>query len=157
MAGGQAALAQKEKYVGADPVRDLNRGLFNELDGVNPVIGLYRRDLQRTYVRLLVGRASGEERLPSRAGNELEAVVLYLDWKPPPSHSALLQAGVSFLLTEAGKDQRRDQNAPSEFRAALRSGMQELALKVKAAGKRVKDDETSLHLKDLLFELDRGH
>jgi hypothetical protein len=155
MAGGQAALAQKEKYVGADLVRDLNRGLFSELDGANPVIGLYRRDLQRTYVRLLVGRASGEERLPSRAGNELEAV-LNLDWKPLPSHSAQREAGVPFLLAEAGKDQRRNQNAPSEFRAALRSGMQELALKVKSTGKRVKDDETSLHLKDLLFELDRG-
>ncbi len=155
MAGGHAALAQKEKYVGADLVRDLNRGLFSELDGANPVISLYRRDLQRTYVRLLVGRASGEERLTPRAGNELDAV-FRLDWKPLRSYPAQREAGVALPLAEAGKDQRRDQNAPSEFRAALRAGMQELALKVKAAGKRIKDDETSLHLKDLLFELEHG-
>ena len=53
-------------------------------------------------------------------------------------------------------EQRKDQNAPSEFRAALRFAMQDLALKVKTAGKRTKDDETSLHLRDLLFELERA-
>jgi hypothetical protein len=63
---------------------------------------------------------------------------------------------VSSPLAEAGKDQRREPNAPSEFRAALRAGIEDLVSKVKAARKRVKDDETALHLKDLLFELERG-
>ena len=129
MAEGQAALPRAERYVGADLVRDLNRGLFSEIDRANPIVGLYRRDLQRTYVRLLVGRMSGEEQRTPR---------------------------VSSLLAGAAKDQRRDQNAPSEFRAALRVGVEDLASKVKAARKRVKDDETSLHLKDLLFELEHG-
>ena len=156
MAEGQAALPRAEKYVGADLVRDLNRGLFSELDRANPVVGLYRRDLQRTYVRLLVGRVSGEEQRTPRVTNELESP-FYLDWNPSRSiDSAQRERRVLSLLAGAAKDQRRDQNAPSEFRAALRVGMEDLASKVKAARKRVKDDETSLHLKDLLFELERG-
>jgi hypothetical protein len=156
MAEGQAALPQAEKYVGADLVRDLNRGLFNELDRAKPVIGLYRRDLQRTYARLLVGRMSGEEQRTPRVTSELESP-FDLDWNPSLTiHSARPQRRLSSLLAETAKDQRREPNAPSEFRAALRAGMEDLALKVKAARKRVKDEETSLHLKDLLFDLERG-
>jgi hypothetical protein len=157
MAEGQAALPQAERYVGADLVRDLNRGLFNELDRANPIIGLYRRDLQRTYVRLLVGRMSGEEQRTPRATSELESP-FDLDWNPSRiTHSAPPERRLSPLLAEAAKDQRRAQNAPSEFRAALRVGIEDLAAKIKAARKRVKDDETSLHMKDLLYELERGH
>jgi hypothetical protein len=156
MAEGQAALPQAEKYVGADLVRDLNRGLFSELDRPNPVVVLYRRDLQRTYVRLLVGRVSGEEQRTPRVTNELASAFL-LDWNPSQSiHPAQRERHVSSLLAGAAKDQRREQNAPSEFRAALRAGMQDLASKLKAARKRVKDEETALHLKDLLSELERG-
>ena len=156
MAAGQATLAQTEKYVGADLIRDLNRGLFSELDATRPAVGLYRRDLQRAYVHLLVNRSSGQERTTPRASNEIEAVLNRLDWKPPQSHSARHDAGVPFPFAEATREQRRDQNAPSEFRAALRAGVQDLALKIKTAAKRVKDDETALHLSDLLFELNRA-
>ena len=142
--------------MGADLVRDLNRGLFSELDRANPVVGLYRRDLQRVYVSLLAGRASGEERRAPHAGNELQSA-FDLDWNPSRSiHSAQHERRVSSPLAGIAKDQRREQNGPSEFRAALRVGMEDLASKVKAARKRVKDDETSLHLKDLSLELERG-
>jgi hypothetical protein len=156
MAEGQTALAQTEKYVGADLVRDLNRGLFSELDQANPVVGLYRRDLQRTYVRILVGRVSGEEQRAPRVTSELESA-LYPDWnRSRIIPSAQRERRVSSFLAAAAKVQRREQNAPGEYRAALRAGMEDLASKVKAARKRVKDGETSLHLKDVLFELERG-
>jgi hypothetical protein len=157
MAEGQAALPQAERYVGADLVRDLDRGLFSELDRANPVVGLYRRDLQRTYVRPLVGRVRGEEQRPPRVTNELESA-FYLDWNPSRSiDSAQRERRALSPLAAAAKDQRREQNAPSEFRAALRVGMEDLASKIRAARKRVKDDETSLHLRDLLSELERSH
>jgi hypothetical protein len=149
MAEGQAALRPTERYVGADLVRDLNRALFSELDRANPVVGLYRRDLQRTYVRLLAGHISGEEQRKPRVANEPESAS-YLDWNPQRERR------VSPLLAGVSKDQRREQNAPSEYRAALRVGIELLASKVEAARKRVKDHETSLHLKDLLFELERS-
>jgi hypothetical protein len=149
MAEGQAALPPAEKYVGADLVRDLTRALFSELDRAKPVVGLYRRDLQRTYARLLASHISGEEQRKPRVTNGL-ASITYLDWNPQREWR------VSSLLEGVAEDQRREENGPSEFRAALRVGIELLASKVQAARKRVKDDETSLHLKDLLFELDRS-
>jgi hypothetical protein len=157
MAAGQATLAQPEKYVGADLIRDLNRGLFSELEAAHPVVGLYRRDLQRAYVRLLVNRFSGDERTPLRASKEIEVTPDYLDWMPSQRHPARRDASVPVPLGEPATEQHKDPNAPSEFRAALRFGMQNLASKFKTAGKRTKDDETSLHLSDLLFELGRAH
>ena len=43
-------------YQGVDLLLDLNEGLFRELRQANPVIDLYRRELQRSYVNLLVSR-----------------------------------------------------------------------------------------------------
>jgi hypothetical protein len=43
-------------YQGVDLLLDLNEGLFRELKQANPVIDLYRRELQRSYVNLLVSR-----------------------------------------------------------------------------------------------------
>jgi hypothetical protein len=135
MAEGQTALPQAKKYVGVDVVRDLNQGLFGELLRAHPVVGLYRRDLQRAYVRLLVGRMSGAEQRTPRVTNEL-ASPFYLDWNPSQSTDPAPRGRrVSSLLSAAAKDQRREQNAPSEFRAALRAGMEDLASKVKAARK----------------------
>jgi hypothetical protein len=59
-------------YQGADLLRDLNQGLFSELKQPEPVIDLYRRELQRRYVGLLVSRFSsseGEFRVALRVGS----------------------------------------------------------------------------------------
>jgi hypothetical protein len=81
----------------------------------------------------------------------------YLNWNPSRSiELGLREWRVRSLLAEAPKEQRRDQNPPSEFRAALRAGSEDLASKLKVARKRVKDQETALHLKDLQFELEDG-
>jgi hypothetical protein len=45
-------------YQGADMLLDLNDGLFSELKQARPTIDLYRRDLQRGYVALLVSSLS---------------------------------------------------------------------------------------------------
>ena len=156
MAESQAALPRAQRYVGPDLVRDLNRGLFSELDRATPVIGLYRRDLQRTYVRLLVGRVSGEEQRTPRVSGALESASYFYGNPSRDISSAQQEPGVSTPITESAKDPRRDQNVPSEFRAAMRAGIEDLASKLKAARKRVTDDETSLHLYDLLVELQRG-
>jgi len=153
MADSQAALPRAQRYVGADLLRELNRGLFSELDRATPVIGLYRRDLQRIYVRLLVRRVSGEETGP-RALAALESAFNFYGNSLRDTSSA--QQERSIPVTESTKDPRRDQNVPSEFRAAMRGGIEDLALKLKAARKRVTDDETSLHLSDILVELQRS-
>ena len=48
-------------YQGAELLYDLNDGLFIELTQARPVIDLYRRDLQRAYVKLLVSSLSSSE------------------------------------------------------------------------------------------------
>ena len=51
----------KSSYTGVDLLKELNDGLFEELDANSPVVRLYRRELQRNYVMLLligVGAAS---------------------------------------------------------------------------------------------------
>ena len=40
---------------------DLNDGIFSELNQPRPLIDLYRRDLQRTYVNLLLSQYSAED------------------------------------------------------------------------------------------------
>ena len=48
-------------YQGAELLYDLNDGLFSELTQARPVIDLYRRDLQRAYVKLLVSSLSSSD------------------------------------------------------------------------------------------------
>jgi len=48
-------------YQGDDLLLDLNDGLFRELKDKNPVIDLYRRDLQRSYVILLTDKFASTE------------------------------------------------------------------------------------------------
>jgi hypothetical protein len=48
-------------YQGADLLFDLNDGLFSELKQARPVIDLYRRNLQRGYVNLLVSSFSSSD------------------------------------------------------------------------------------------------
>ena len=80
-----------------------------------------------------------------------KCMIFYLDWnRSQYIHTAQRARRVSSLLAGAAKDQRREQNVPSVFRAALRVCMEDLAAKVKSARKRVKDDETSV------LEVERG-
>jgi hypothetical protein len=70
----------KDTYQAIDMIKDLNRGLFVEINQPRPVIGLYRRDLQRRYVTILLSQLAadddnaGEMQAAIRAGiNELGA------------------------------------------------------------------------------------
>jgi hypothetical protein len=61
-------------YQGIEMIKDLNNGLFAELKQPRPVIGLYRRDLQRKYVSILLAQlaadddSAGEMQAAIRAG-----------------------------------------------------------------------------------------
>jgi hypothetical protein len=72
MAEAQALNPDVKGYTGLDMLYDLNDGLFSELTAATPIIELYRRELQRAYVSLLVQRVDGP---PSefRAGIRLGA------------------------------------------------------------------------------------
>ena len=85
MAEGGAVLKSADSYVGVDLIRDLNGGLFSELQRKRPVVDLYRRDLQRTYVHLLAARARGEA-LPTSPAEDTDSPVA-LELERTPAHS----------------------------------------------------------------------
>jgi hypothetical protein len=67
-------------YQGIDMIRDLNNGVFAELKQPRPTISLYRRDLQRKYLSILLSQlgadddSAGEMQAAIRAGlNDLAA------------------------------------------------------------------------------------
>jgi hypothetical protein len=59
MAEAHALNPNAKGYTGLDMLYDLNDGLFSELTAATPSIELYRRELQRAYVSLLVQRVEG--------------------------------------------------------------------------------------------------
>jgi hypothetical protein len=56
MAEGTSFPGAVDRYEGTDLLLDLNDGLFRELKQTHPVVDLYRRDLQRGYVKLLMAK-----------------------------------------------------------------------------------------------------
>jgi Met-zincin/Domain of unknown function (DUF5117) len=156
MSEGQAGLPREQKYIGVDMLRDLNRGLFSELDQKRPIVSLYRRELQRAYLRVLVSPASKEDQRALGVATD-QPSLFDLDSKSSrrgfPGQD---QRRESSSTARPAEDRRSAPNEPSEFRGAVRAGMQDLASRIKVAQRRVKDDETSLHLADVLAELERG-
>jgi hypothetical protein len=142
------AVNPKASFTGIDLLKALNDGLFEELDAARPVVRLYRRELQRNYVMLLLvamGVATDPQlrldtqsseppqKLDSRAGRSV-------DWLSSP-------------LAEAALQYRASRKRPSEFRAALRDGLAHLSAKINRALKKTKDTRTVAHLRDLRAEL----
>jgi hypothetical protein len=103
MAEAQSLNPKGKGYSGLEMLYDLNDGLFSEIASPTPTIELYRRELQRAYVTLLVQRIEGP---------------------------------------------------PSEFRAGLRLGANDLLFKINPAIKKAKE-ATKAHLIDLATELGR--
>ena len=71
MAEARELDAATKGYTGIDMLYDLNDGLFRELAAPAPVIELYRRNLQRNYVLLLLV-ATGTENDPEDASNAID-------------------------------------------------------------------------------------
>jgi hypothetical protein len=81
MAEAQALTPKAKGYTGLDLLYDLNDGLFVELNAERPSIELYRRELQRAYVGLILERVEG----------------------PPSEFRAALRLGAGDLLEKINK------------------------------------------------------
>ena len=140
-------------YVGMDLLVDLNDGLFQELHAKRPVIELYRRELQRNYVTLLLV-ATGATNDPQGTSASIEMKKLLDDGSIHGAGRSLNAArDVSSPLADVAKEYRRDRGRPSEFRSSLRFGVAHLYAKLDDAIKRSKDPDTLAHLRDLRSEL----
>jgi hypothetical protein len=135
-------------YTGIDMLYDLNDGLFSELAAPAPVIELYRRNLQRTYVLLLMV-AAGVENDPQAPSKSIDADVPAAQERQVPV-SRSVSSPLSDVAQLYGKD-----GYPSEFRAALRLGAVDLQSKIEKAIGRVKHPGTLALLRELKARLDR--
>jgi hypothetical protein len=153
MAEAHQADPAGQGYVGMDLLTDLNDGLFRELDSKRPVIELYRRELQRNYVTLLLV-ATGATNDPQGTSNSIDMKKLLDDGSTHGDGRifSLARAATS-PLADIAKEYRRERGRPSEFRSSLRSGVSHLYAKLDDAIKRTKDTETLAHLRDLRSEL----
>ncbi|MCW5623186.1 MAG: zinc-dependent metalloprotease [Burkholderiales bacterium] len=146
-------------YVGVDMLKDLNAGLFVELDAASPQINLYRRNLQRTYVRLLLA-GSGKVPHPAQSGPS-NSVEDEIDGHPATriiraGRQRELAAHVTSPLLEIADQYQTGRRHPSEFRASLRTGIMDLGARIERALPKVRSRDTAAHLRDLLVELEKG-
>jgi len=143
----EASEGSSASYLGADLLHDLNRALFEELHSRAPTVGLYRRDLQRSYVvQLLVG--SGAIKDPIAANPEFASEG---DSPQPPAPNAREPAS---RLDGLARYTRSGEDAPNEFGAALRGAIADLSKQIERALVKVKDPATAVHLRDLLGRLE---
>jgi hypothetical protein len=138
-------------YVGIDLLYDLNDGLFRELAAPKPSIELYRRELQRNYVTLLLVATgvtndpdSGSNAIASRDVDSASLLGAHIQWS---------SRSLSSPLADVARQYRVDRSRPSEFRSALRTGVAHLHARIEEALKRTKDPETASHLRDIRSQL----
>jgi len=151
MAEAKVLDAGNKGYVGIDLLYDLNDGLFRELAAPKPSIELYRRELQRNYVTLLLVATgvtndpdSGSNAIASRDGDSGSLLAGHTPWS---------NRSLSSPLADAARQYRIARSSPSEFRSALRTGVAHLYGKIDEALKRIKDPESASHLRDIRSQL----
>jgi len=162
MAEASARKPGKRGYYGLDMLEDLNKGLFAELSADTPRIDLYRRQLQRNYL-LVVLLSNGAVSDPESEGRGITA-----EPAVPPAHPAWDAEGVYerrsakraliygySSLAETGMQYRAAVGVPSEMRGAIQWALEDLTEKIEAALPKVKDPETWAHLRDLRAEIRR--
>lgn len=156
MAEAKTYWSDKPSYLGIDMLKDLNNGLFKELDAPAPKIDLYRRTLQRNYVKRLKV-VTGDFRNPNASSSrsfeaeERDRGSIVRGKKHDRDDVAIAQFNSS--LAETAHTYSQIVGASSEFRAALREGVNHLGRKIQDKKKNVKDPETLAHLRDLEDEL----
>lgn len=142
------AVNPRGSFTGIDLLKALNDGLLEELDATSPVVNLYRRELQRNYVMLLLVGVGAANDPQSRPEAQLSEGRLTPDAQAGPGAEWLTSP-----LAEAALAYRNSKKRPSEFKAALRDGLTHLSLKIDRALKRTKDPQTAAHLRDMRAEL----
>jgi hypothetical protein len=157
MAEARVYWPDRQRYVGIDLLKDLNNGLFRELDAPSPKIDLYRREVQRNYVaRLQI--VNGDFSDP----NQANAIAIDADGadrgsvKRSKKKDAFSIAQFNSNLADTAYNYALIVGAPSEYRASLREGIDHLQRKIQGKLKSVKDPETAAHLRDLLAQLDKS-
>jgi hypothetical protein len=142
------AINPRPSYTGADLLIALNEGLFEELNANKPVVGLYRRELQRNYVMVLLtglGLVREPQLRPEPPASPNDEPFRVDDRRA----TELLTS----ILAEGALQYRSAKQRPSEFKAALREGVSHLLSKLDRGLRKVQDPRTAAHLRDLQADL----
>jgi hypothetical protein len=153
----EANLGAQTRYTGADMLYDLNDGLFSELGTESPQISLYRRDLQRNYLTVLLVATGAVNDPAAGASRGIDSESVYVDSgsMPVTKKKTRLSPSREFYspLAEVDDQYRTGRGRPSEFRSSLRAAVAHLYKKIEAALEKVDDQETLMHLRELRAEL----
>ena len=139
-------------YTGIDMLYDLNDGLFRELGAPVPVIDLYRRNLQRNYVLLLLV-AAGVENDPQAQSKSIDSRNIDAGAQSAKARQVSGPRSVSSPLSDVAEQYGKD-GYPSEFRAALRLGAVDLQSKIDGAIGRTRHPGTLALLRELKARLE---
>jgi hypothetical protein len=157
----EASSMGRGRYTGLELLRDLNNGLFSELDAKVPIVGSYRRQLQRNYVAVLL-TATGTINDPSQSANINGANINGANLDSEYTDAGGQRKAISALvpnrsfdsgLAAVGQQFGGGANALTEYRATLRAVVVELYKKIDVALGRAKDADTQLHLKLIKAQL----
>jgi hypothetical protein len=145
------------RYTGLELLYDLNNGLFSELQAKAPVISPYRRQVQRSYVTVLLV-ATGVVNDPSSNRNIQSEKSLDSDQTDSGSRRASksdLRATRSFDSALAGVGEQYTSSAESlsEYRAVIRTAVAALYKQIDAALAQTQDIDTQMHLRLIRAEL----
>jgi len=141
----EASNASEERYTGVDLLNDLNKGLFSELEAKTPIITSYRRQVQRSYVTLLLNAGSTSD--SSAGARNIDRSADY-EGKPAVRNPRLKTGrGFDSALADVGAQYSQGSAEISEYRAALRAAVGDLNRRIGAALPKTKDTGTLLHLR----------
>jgi len=152
----EASSVGKGRYTGLELLSDLNDGLFSELGMKSPVVSPYRRQVQRSYVTVVLA-ATGTIDDPSQSAN-IDSANLdneHADSGSVRKSKSNLSTTRSFdsELASIGQQFSGGADALSEYRAALRSAVSELYKKIGEGLDRTTDPDTQLHLRLIRSQL----
>jgi hypothetical protein len=148
----EASSLGRGRYTGLELLADLNDGLFNELSMRSPAVSPYRRQVQRSYVTILLA-ATGTIEDPSARSANINSAYLESDVRTTSKPKLAPLRSFDSTIAKVGEQYSDSANSLSEYRAALRSGVANLYKKIEEAIEKTKDTDTLLHLRLLRGQL----
>ncbi len=148
----EASSVGRSRYTGLELLVDLNDGLFSELAARTPAVSPYRRQVQRSYVTVLLA-ATGTIEDPSARSANIESAYLESDAKSPSSSKLRPMRSFDSTIAKVGEQYSGAASSLSEYRALLRAGVANLYKKIEEAIEKTRDTDTLLHLRMLRAQL----
>jgi hypothetical protein len=148
----EASSLGRGRYTGLEMLSDLTDGLFSELTARAPSISPYRRQVQRSYVTILL-TATGTIDDPSAGSANIESAFLDSEIKRVPKSTLNATRAFDSGIAKVGEQYSHGSGSLSEYRAVLRAGVVNLYKKIDKAIEKTRDTDTLLHLRMLRAQL----